>query len=113
MTDRQPLGRIDLRAIDEPTDPRQADRVIGNVLRQVLSKNPVGPADLLSRLGGLIRPAIAAAAILLFGASVTLRRMNDRSAGTPPPLTSVWSWAEAGRVPTNGELLAAFEGYDR
>jgi hypothetical protein len=110
MTDHQPLGRIDLRAIDEPGDPGRIDRIVASVLRQVTSDDLLGATDLLSRLGGLARPAMAAAAILLLCATAVLR-WNDRAARAP--LGSLSSWAAADRVPTNGELLAAFEGYER
>lgn len=111
MTDHQPLGRIDLSALDEPADPQQVDRVVTAVLRRVTSEDRFAATDLLSRLGTLTRPMIAAAAILLACATAAWQWKDHPPAGTP--LASLRSWADARRVPTNGELLAAFKGYEK
>ena len=111
MIDHQPSARIDLRALDEPHDPNQADRVVSSVLRRAAIDELLEPADLLVRLGAFVRPALAVAAIVILCAIATLRSPGTRGAGMP--LVSLSSWASAERVPTNGELLSAFKGYGK
>jgi hypothetical protein len=110
MTDSHISARIDLRALDEPVDPAAVDRILESVLKHVASNDPVATADLLTRLGTVARPVIAAAALLI-GCAAAILYGTDRSAATP--LTPLSSWAQAQRVPTNGELLAAFHGYEK
>jgi len=109
MTEPNPLGRIDLRAIDEPTDTGQMDRVVANALRHLTSADLVRKAGLLDGVGVWARPAIAAAVIVAVGATAVIRWTDTRS--PVPTIRSLSAWTEAGRVPTNGELLTAFEGY--
>ncbi len=96
MIDDSPrLGRIDLRVLDEPLDPTQADRVIRAALRQ--------RADRATRW-------IAAAAVLLFiGAGALLAAPRRKAPDEPAGL--ILAWTASGHVPTNGELLNAFGGY--
>lgn len=112
MTDqtRDP-GRIDLRAIDEPADPNQAERVIAAVRSR--KRVPMSEtADVLAGVAAWSRPILAAAAALLLAATATLLRTRER-AQDDQPVSVVASWAESSYVPTNGELLAAFQGYGR
>ena len=111
MTESNPAGRIDLRAVFEPADPQQVDRVIGNVLHYVAANDLIRGDDILARIGRNAAPLIAAAAIVLCCATAILHWTDQRNGVTP--VTSVAAWAESRRVPTNGELLASFEGYGR
>jgi hypothetical protein len=111
MIDPPPYGRIDLRAVDGPRDPGRADRIVASVLDHVVRHDLLRSVDLLTRLGRLLRPAIAVAAVVILCATAILRWMDERGTGTP--VGSLSAWTEAGRVPTNGELLAAFKGYGR
>jgi hypothetical protein len=100
--DRREPGRIDLRDLDGPADPRQADRVIGAALARARLGASDGWPD--------GRMAWAAAALLLLTAGLVLfvpRR-------TPEEHTAlITRWTLSSHVPTNGELLAAFGGYPR
>jgi hypothetical protein len=112
MTDdaRNP-GRIDLRAIDEPVLPAQADRVIANAMSR--ARGRAGQReDVAASLLAYARPVLAAAAVLLILAAGAMRLAPARSATTSSS-SILATWAEAGHVPTNGELLAAFQGYER
>jgi hypothetical protein len=112
MTDRsRDPGRIDLRAIDEAADPQQADRVIAAAMSRVAAQREA-PGDVLASLVVYWRPLLAVAAVLLLAATGTLVLTRGRTQ-TDQPVSVVASWAESSHVPTNGELLAAFQGYGR
>jgi hypothetical protein len=112
MTDisREP-GRIDLRAIDEPGDQARAERVIAAAMSRVAADRNSG-GDVLSTIVIYSRPLLAAAAALVVIATGTLIT-TPRRTQQDPPASVLASWAESNHVPTNGELLAVFQGYDR
>jgi hypothetical protein len=112
MTDssREP-GRIDLRAIDEPADPRQAERVIAAVMSG-MAANSESSGDVLAGIGVYARPLLATAAALVLIAAGTLIATESRTPSDRGE-SVLASWAETSHVPTNGELLAAFQGYNR
>lgn len=113
MTDdsKQP-GRIDLRAIDEAAESPVADRVIAEVL--VRSAGFLGrpQPDVFEILAAHSRPLFAAAATLLIIATGTLVLTSGASVDTTPDVVLA-EWAQSNHVPTNGELLTAFQGYGR
>lgn len=103
MTDYPAPGRMDLRVLDEPRDPDQAGRVIRTALARAGLEWRVLPW-----LARRFRPlAATAAALLLAGLGFLGWAPRDRGADVPA------SWIAEQRVPTNGELLAAFQGYRR
>ena len=111
MTDdsRAP-GRIDLRALDEPPDPARAERVIG----AALSRAPLGVSAPGAAPGNPARRAAAlfgTAAVLLLATGLLLLAPRRPPQRTATSLIVVWTMA--GHVPTNAELLGAFEGYGR
>lgn len=112
MTDltREP-GRIDLRAIDVPADPLQAERVIGAAISR-MGADRESSSDVVTSIAAYARPLLAAAAALLLVATGTLI-VTQRRAETEQPANVLATWAESSHVPTNGELLAAFQGYDQ
>lgn len=104
-------GRIDLRVVDEPPISARADRVIASAMSRARWRG--GPReDVVAGLLVYARPVLAAAAVLLILVAGALRLEPERqsSASSASVLTN---WAEAGHVPTNGELLMAFHGYER
>jgi hypothetical protein len=104
-------GRIDLRPIDEPADPVQAERVIAAAMSRVAAhRNSRG--DVLTTIVIYARPLLAAAAALVVIATGTLM-VTQRPTQEDQPVSVLASWAESNHVPTNGELLAVFQGYDR
>lgn len=111
MTDRstQP-GRIDLRAIDEPADPLQAERVVGAAMARMAARGPAH-SDVFASIGAYSRLMLAAAAVLCAIATSTVILTSRRAAAQPLALLA--SWAESQHVPTNGELLVTFQGYGR
>lgn len=112
MTDgsREP-GRIDLRAIDALPDALQARRVIAAVMSRMAADGE-SKGDVLTSVLSYARPLLAAAAALLLIATATLILTQGRTQDNQPA-SVLATWAESSHVPTNGELLAAFEGYDR
>jgi hypothetical protein len=111
MTDnaRDP-GRIDLRAIDTPADPLQSGRVIAAVLARMAAEDDA--TDVLGSVVVYSRPLLAAAAVLLMIAAGTLFLTRGRTQ-TDQRANMLAAWAQSSHVPTNGELLATFQGYDR
>lgn len=112
MTDRSRApGRIDLRAVDEPADSLQAERVIAAAMsRTGIGREP--KEDVLANIMNYSRPLLATAAALILIATGTLI-VTQRQAQAVPPESLLATWAESSHVPTNGELLTAFQGYDR
>ena len=104
-------GRIDLRAIDEPADPARAERVIAAAMSRITADRRAR-VDALSTIVTYARPLFAAAAALVVIATGTLIT-TTRSTPQDQPANVLASWAESNHVPTNGELLAVFQGYDR
>jgi hypothetical protein len=114
MTDRSPspAGRIDLRGLD--SDSSREDRVVAATLARLARDPGREPMDELSTTARrYLWPAVAAAAVLVVTAAgtviVTARPAGDDDAGQPVAMLS--GWAESQHVPTNGELLLAFQGY--
>ena len=97
------IERIDLRAL-EP-DRAQAERVI----RAALARVDLTPR-VLSWLAALARPILAAAAVLLLVAFGLLRSAPRRVAPVEPT-AALAGWVAEGHVPTNGEILTAYRGY--
>ncbi len=112
MTDisREP-GRIDLRVIDEPADPARGDRVIAAAMSRV-AENRKSRSDVFGTIAVYARPLLAAAAALVVIATGTMM-VTQRPAQDVQPAGVLASWAELNHVPTNGELLAVFQGYNR
>ena len=112
MTDTsRESGRIDLRAIDEPADPARAERVIAAAMARAAA-NRNSRSDVFATIAVYARPLLAAAAALVVIATGTLM-LTQRPAQDVQPAGVLASWAESNHVPTNGELLALFQGYDR
>lgn len=107
---REP-GRIDLRAIDQPADPLQAERVISAAMARHAAERG-SDADVLATIVIYTRPLLAVAAALVVVATGTLI-VTQRQTEPVQPASVLASWAESSHVPTNGELLAVFQGYDR
>ena len=110
MTDTNPPGRIDLRALDEHMNSGRVGGIIGVAIERAGVRRRV-PTDELSRIATIARPVLAAAALVMLAAATVIRLTARASAG--PPLGSLASWVDEQRVPTNGEVLAAFGGYGR
>src|SRR5687768_13477785 len=113
MTDRSPEpGRIDLRAFEEPADPLQAERVVSAAMARMSVARTEPRHDVISSLSDYSRPMLAAAAVLLAVVTATMIFTGRRAPDLQPAIVLA-TWAEAQHVPTNGELLAAFQGYGR
>ena len=95
--------RIDLRAL-EP-DRVQAERVV----QAAIARASLG-IRVIPWLAGRARPILAAAAVLLLVAYGLLRNA-PRQPGPVAPTAALAGWVAAGHVPTNGEILTAYRGY--
>jgi hypothetical protein len=113
MTDQTPPpGRIDLRTLDDAHAGR-ADRVIRAAMSRIATSPEQAPRDAVAEVASrFTRPAIVAAAVLAAIAIGTLA-LTHRASASPAPETLLASWVESQHVPTNAELLQAFEGYGR
>lgn len=108
MTDpHAPDGRLDLRALDAEHDPARADAVIGAVMSRIEATGQ--PRDDLASLRRYQRVLLAAAAVLAAIATTAVVAAPRRSQAAPTDVIA--SWTESQHVPTNGELLAAYQGY--
>jgi hypothetical protein len=106
--------RVDLRVL-EPSDA-QADRVIGAVIAALPTRSqgaaPSRP-DPLEIVGRYLPPRwVAAAALVVIASSVAVVARRAPAESTSIDST-VAVWASQEHVPTNAELLSAFQGYQR
>ncbi|HJR36083.1 MAG TPA: hypothetical protein VJ817_14095 [Gemmatimonadales bacterium] len=110
MTDRDE-ERIDLSALGGP-DPLQENSVVRGAMLRIRAAPAREP--LLAALAAWWRPGLAAA-ILVFALGIFLARERSRlvETGPEPVEARLIDWVLAGRVPSNGELLATFQGYSR
>jgi hypothetical protein len=105
-----PVGRIDLRAI-EVSDGARSQRVISAAMARIAT-SPTPVEGVLDLIGRYSRAAmLAAAAIVAIAVGTIVSR--PRAAEPPDPVTALAGWADSRHVPTNGELLAEFQGYGR
>ena len=105
--------RIDLSAL-EPPDPSRTDRVVRAAMARIEAR--ALRASLLLEVATWWRPGLAAAAAaVLFAAGLLVLRSasSPEAAETASVEARVIDWAESGHVPTNEELLSAFQGYSR
>jgi hypothetical protein len=103
--------RIDFTALGGP-DPLQEESVVREAMLRIRAAPEREP--LLEALAVWWRPGLAAA-VLLFALGMVLARQRSSPAETVPELVEsrLIDWALAGHVPSNGELLATFQGYSR
>jgi hypothetical protein len=101
--------RVDLSAVDAHRDAAREELVIAGVMARVAALHRKGAAD-AARLRAARRWLLAAAAVLVVAAAGAVR-IAPRRPGAEDPSALVGDWAQSNHVPTNGELLAAFQGY--
>ena len=102
---------LDLRAI-EP-DAMSENRVVAGAKARVRA-TPQVPRDELENLSRRVgRPVLVAAALLVAAAAGVVLMLPASGAAAPQPDATLASWVEASHVPTNAELLGAFQGYSR
>ena len=99
--------RLDLSAVAPSSG--ETDRVVGAVMARV-RREASAPAPGVLEAIGISVPLrwIAAAAVLVAAAALGL---TSRRTDTAPPLDVVAQWASQQHVPSNAELLMAFQGY--
>lgn len=113
MTERRvdrDRARLDLRALDVGDSRARADAVIQTVLGQITAR--ASQPGWMAWMPRAQRGLAAAAAILLFlaGAVVLAEGRADPGADVTALIAT---WALSSHVPTNGELLTAYQGYRR
>jgi hypothetical protein len=101
--------RIDLSALGGP-DPLQEESVVRGAMRRIWAAPAREP--LLATLAAWWGPGLAAA-VLVFALGMFLAQHRSSPAETGSELVEarLIDWALAGHVPSNGELLATFQGY--
>ena len=107
MTDRTPR-RIDLSALASDGE----DRVVAAVMSRLRSTPQPGMDSLELLARGALRPALALAGALVAAAALLIVR-GDPTGSAAPPASVVAAWVDKRHVPTNGELLMEFGGYNR
>ncbi len=105
-------GRIDLGVITEDSQLGNVDRVMAEVHRRRAGNLGNARLGVFAILVEHSRPLVAAAAILLTISMGSLALTSERGPVVPPEVTLA-EWARSNHVPTNAELLIAFEGYGR
>ena len=107
MTDDRD-GRFDLGALDAGDDPARTNALIARVVARARTVSQVdGDVVVLRRA----QRALAATAAVLVAMAATVVFTTRRDAGPASTGNPIVSWAESHHVPTNGELLALFQGY--
>jgi hypothetical protein len=100
--DNNDEDRVDLRALGLERDEARENAVMTAVLARLPHRAADVPPLLVLR-----RHLLAAAAVLAVIAGLSALRARGNDDGESLLLT----WATNGHVPTNGELLAAYQGY--
>ena len=105
-------GPVDLGTLG-PTRA-QTDRVIAAVMAR-LPDRPQAAArqDFLELLGLALPPKWIAAAVILAFAGTAVAVTRSQSLDEASVQATVATWAAQRHVPSNAELLAAFQGYQR
>jgi hypothetical protein len=107
MTDDR---RIDLSAAAPTSD--EADRVISAVMTRLPGRSAmVRPPTAVDLLAARSMRWVTAAAIMLAIASLMVSRKDAASERQAVDLIA--QWAAGAQVPTNADLLATFQGYQR
>lgn len=105
MTDTQSdEGRLDLRALDAAPDGASEDRIVAATLARLRPRDDAALPFLAWR-----RYAALVAAVLAAIALVSLLASRPRGGGSGEYQLAYW--LQTGHVPSNGELLAVYHGY--
>jgi hypothetical protein len=108
--DRDELRRLDLRVLDIADDALRHNEIARAVMGRITTIRPLRADWWLSLLGAQRRLAAVAAVLLLVAGAVLFADRQTRGDG----LTElIEDWAKSSHIPTNGELLAAYQGYSR
>ena len=102
-------SHIDLSPIADLGGERDAARVVRHVIRHVAASGAFKPSGALSTIGARAPRVVAASLLLVLTMSAIERIIGDSSA--PSIATVASAWLTNQHVPSNEELLAAFEGY--
>jgi hypothetical protein len=105
MTDTQSDdGRLDLRALDAAPDAAREDRVVAATLARLRPRDDATLPLLAWRRYAFLVAAVLAAIALV---SLLAARPRDGASGE----YQLADWLQTGHVPSNGELLAVYHGY--
>jgi hypothetical protein len=96
-------GRLDLRALSLPGD-ESAEASIATVMSRVAAAQSIVPLERFRRF-------MLAAAVILVAVALGTLRFTDGNRLAADGRDLLATWVESGHVPTNGELLAAYQGY--
>jgi len=100
--------RLDLSALDAGDDPVRTNALIARIGARARAVSQLdGDVVALRRA----RRALAATTAVLIAMAATIVFSTRREIVTTPAGDPIASWAESRHVPTNGELLAVFQGY--
>jgi hypothetical protein len=98
--------RLDLRVLDAADDKSRTDALVRSVMAQVERRPRADDLRELRRYRSVLAAAAAVfACIALLSTLARSRRAEIQ------PVDVIAQWARDGHVPTNAELLAAYQGY--
>ena len=102
-------GRIDLRSLDDAQSDQREERIVHGAMSRIRLATRDKSETVLESTVRYWRPALAAAAVFIaMAVSAAAVSRRDRVDST-----LLAQWAESQHVPTNGELLTTFQGYQR
>jgi hypothetical protein len=102
MTDDR---RLDLRSLDAGDDPAHTDALAHSVMARITRRPHHDDIRELRRYRVALLAAAATFVVIALGA---VRLPRDSHS---PAAAATAEWARDGHVPTNGELLATYQGY--
>jgi hypothetical protein len=112
MTDHVHPGRIDLRVLGESAEAPNPDILIPAAIVASARIRYANTSDDFQQFRKYVRPALFAAGILVAIATGTVRSTQlEHTRETP--IEAVAYWTESHHLPSNGDLLLAFQGYGR
>jgi hypothetical protein len=111
MTEQDDDARIDLSAID-PFEAGAGAGLEDRVVSAAMLRVRAAPRSAMDDLARLWRPGLAAAAVFT---TLAIGSLFARSTPVANDSTEadVMQWVASEHVPSNGELLVAFNGYGR
>ncbi|HEV7596277.1 MAG TPA: hypothetical protein VGO33_14865 [Gemmatimonadaceae bacterium] len=112
MTDNLHPGRIDLRVLDESAGAPNPDTLIPAVIAASARFRNADVRDDFQQFRDYVRPALLAAGTLVAMAVGTVRSIPSENP-SETPIKAVADWTGSHHLPSNGDLLLAFQGYGR
>jgi hypothetical protein len=115
MTEDSKLGRVDLRDLEEATAEPNAGKIIRAAIARAERLHAAPAPDEFQEWRPYLRPVLIAAGLLVasaIGTASTMPLAPARPANSTP-IATIIDWTQSHHLPSNGELLIAFQGYGK